>query len=326
MTRKRGQASGGGAKARVGSWLDLELELKEFSDGVHWVEPPQPVERALPPSTVEFYRRFGAMRLFVDGFEIVSAAAIEPLADLWKVGHALGRAVLIDGQGRVRLEDDEGETMCAASTLLGWAWLTVQREKLVYDKDGEFRDVFDEHEEGELKSATQKKRIELGQRLEPDAALYAYEAATQALADGDHETARELATRAAQHDLRSAAAQELLAGLDESEHKVIAAAERWQLAGDVAVVEARGADDLGWAATLFGRVAEVERSQAAVERALRREPGCIARWAARGDELLSGRELGEAQRLAEMLATCARTDEEKKLADRIRLRSSLRSV
>lgn len=319
MSRARRGGGQGGAGA---PWLLLRTELAEYQEGVHWVEPPALDAKLdeLPASLAEFYRRFGGLRLFLDTVEIVPRHELARDADWWRVGVTLGAQIFVAGDGSVRLEDEEGETLRAAAALVPWLLLVVRREQLVFGKDGEFRDVFDDEADGELKVATRKKRAALGRQLCPEGALYIFEEALLALDDGDEPGAIELAIEASLLDPLGAAPHELLATLAEPRDPAAASAH-WAHAGRVARSPRRAADALAWAAVLAP-----DQAAALAALARQRDPACVTRWLDEADRQLAEREGEVAQRLAKLALAVALDEAEKKRATQLALRGSLRVV
>lgn len=326
--RSRGQSASGKSAA---TWLTLQTELAGYQDGVHWLTDPTDAallaaatERlTLPGPLVELYRRFASVRLFLDSHEIVAVDAIERDGEWLRIGQSLGGAVFCASDGSVRVEGDEGETLCAAMTPFGWLGLVAERERLVFDKEGEFRDVFDEQEEGEFVPAIRKKRAELGRKLEPKASQYAFDLALLALDAGDEATALDEAELAIELDPFGVPALELVASMREPTD-ASAASALWAQAGRAARSAARAADALGWSAVLAGDVHPEHASRATA--ALTRDPECVARWLKEADEQLAAREGSAAQRLAKLAQAVARTEDDRRRATQILLRSSLRAI
>ena len=325
---KRGGSRGTGQAA----WLTLQTELAPYETGVHWLSPPvsegaleEATARlgALPLPLCEFYRRFGSARLFLDSYEVLPLDAVARHEDWLQIGVALGAVIFCTPKGEVRCEDEEGETMLAGATPLHWLCLVARREQLVFDKDGEFRDVFDDQAEGELKPAIRLKRAQLGRTHEPEAALYLFESALLSLDDGDETTALEQADEARRLDPLATCAHELSANLLEGQDPVAASAA-WAVAGRVARHAPRGADSLGRAAVLAG---PLHKSYARLaELALARDPGCVARWLSEAEHALLQRDPEVTQRLAKLAQAVATSEEDKRRATQLQLRASLRVV
>ncbi len=108
------------------------------------------------------------------------------------IGESSDGTLWLDEQGRVLVVDaEEPDPLSAGSDFATWLDVVMAREALLLDRDGEFRDVFEE-EDGVLQPEIRRKRAQLGRKRDAQATLYPVELAELALEAGDDDKARSL--------------------------------------------------------------------------------------------------------------------------------------
>src|SRR6185312_15220825 len=184
----------------------FRVELGKYDDGVHDVGEPagetQLQARTLPPGLGDFYRSWNGARLFADTIVI---APIGEAAWLDGGGVRIGEwpegALELGGDGRVRSRDEEG-AIVVGSTLEKFLAAVMAREGLLVERDGEFKDVFDEDD---VAPKVREKQTRAALKADPDAAAWHLEAAERAFDDGDDAAAEAALARAVALDENAAA-------------------------------------------------------------------------------------------------------------------------
>ncbi|MCS6911823.1 MAG: hypothetical protein RMK29_14910 [Myxococcales bacterium] len=177
------------ARRVTGFFEPLYVALRNHAVGVHTVGPPvtatalgrvaarlgQPV----PPAYADFLRSFDGVSLFHDLIVLYGTAdaALDWAApEQLRIGQTPEGALWLGPDGALRLVDEqEPDPIVAGSNLEAWLTATLARERVLLDREGEFREVFDE--EGAISEAARWKRVRLGRRHDPAAALYLLEEA-----------------------------------------------------------------------------------------------------------------------------------------------------
>ena len=204
----------------------LRTALSRYAAFVHTAaSPASPAElRAasarllwpLPPSYIDFLSSWNGVTLFHDALILHPASALRPTgpADRFVcIGEAFDGELWLDKSGRLRLISEVApDPMVCGSDIEHWLDATLGRETLIFDREGEFRDVFEEDGEA-LSSAVRRKRAQVGARQDPDAALYPYELAELLCEESDLDGARQLLQKAVALDSEAGPAWELLSGL-----------------------------------------------------------------------------------------------------------------
>ena len=203
-------------------WEKLRTELGRYADGVHEVGAPR-VElaaaerrlgRKLPPALVELYRSFDGLRLFTDSFVILGADELAREGELVRLGEALGAPLLLDEAGHVYEVDEAGDRVLCGSDVARFIDAVLAREKLVVDREGEYKAVFADG--GELDDETRKKRVRAALKADPESAAWRLESAELAFEAGREEEARGELSHAVAADAGAGAAWALLlGGLDQ---------------------------------------------------------------------------------------------------------------
>jgi tetratricopeptide (TPR) repeat protein len=171
--------------------------LLRYGEGVHELGQPARAEAVaaaekrcgfpLPPSFREFLRDHDGGGLFHEAYVIWPAARIGPHG-FGSEGDATlsfdARRARSDGEMPVvRFEPGAGERFTVGSRFDRWLEAVLAREDLVYDADGEFKDVFEEHGP-DLRPEVMRRREERALRADPDAPATHYELARLHARDG----------------------------------------------------------------------------------------------------------------------------------------------
>lgn len=289
--------------------------------------------RALPADYADFLRSFDGVALFHEGQVLHPIAAVQPAGPDGRflgVGETAEGELWLGADGRLRLVDPAApDPIVCGSQIERWLDATLGREALVLDREGEFRDVFEDDGES-LRPAVRGKRAQVGMKRDPQAALYLLEQAELLCEDVDLDGARVLLQKAVALDGEAGPAWELLGALLQklgqqaaAEHAALqAAAATW----DPFLRASRLLD----AATLSAEHAAQHAAAAAAA-----DPEHGQRLCEQAQELLAqgGRHVEEAQRLAERLQLLlshaavpagAEKDQLVQLQRELRTRSSLR--
>ena len=174
----------------------FRVELAKYDEGVHDVGDPvaasRLVGRALPGQLADFYRSWDGARLFADTIVIVPIDELGGAEGGVRIGEWPEGALELLGDGRVRSRDDEGATIVVGSTLEKFLAAVMAREGFLVERDGEFKDVFDEEDVGER---VRDKQTRAALKIDPDAAAWQLEVAERAFGDGDDAAAEAVSFR-----------------------------------------------------------------------------------------------------------------------------------
>lgn len=290
------------------------------------------LSRPLPADYADFLRSFDGVALFNEAQVLHPVAEVQPVGPQGRflhIGDTAEGALWLDAAGRLRLVDPAApDPIVCGSQIERWLEATLQREALVVDREGEFRDVFDEDGEA-LRPEVRRKRALAGAKRDPDAASYLLEQAELLCEDADLDGARGLLQKAVALDAEAGPAWELLGALLQklgqrpaAEHAALqAAAATW----DPFLRASRLLD----AAQL-----SAERTAQHAAAAAAADPAHGQRLCEQAQELLGqgGRHYEEAQRLAERLqlllshdpAVASTRDQLLQLQRELRTRGALR--
>jgi tetratricopeptide (TPR) repeat protein len=204
--------------------------------------------RALPSELVELYRSWDGLRLFTDSFEIIDSAglSVENQASL-RLGESFGAPLLVDAAGRVLELDELGDRLLVGSSLDRWLTVTMAREGLLVDREGEWRDVFEREDEA-LRLEVRRKRLRAALKGDPSAAAWYLEAAELAFEEGDAEAAERALADAVAVDAQAGLAWELLGGLLRRAGRLDDAERSFRSAADATRDAARRGERLAEAA------------------------------------------------------------------------------
>lgn len=294
----------------------FRVELAKYEEGVHDVgEPVDEAElKDLPPQLADFYRSWNGARLFAD--TIVIAQLGSSTLGEWPEG-----MLELDRDGRVRSRDEEG-AIVVGSTLEKFLAAVMAREGLLVDRDGEFRDVFDEED---VAPEVRAKQTRAALKIDPDAAAWHLEAAERAFDDGDDAAAEAALARAVALDERAAPAWTLLGALQRRSGRLAAAAASFARAAEAttaAAVRVERAAEAARAAKEAGD--EAARAQHA-EAARAADAGAVARWIGEAKErLLAGDGEGALNRAT--LAAAVDADAAADVLREARVRAKLKTV
>lgn len=206
----------------------LRTAVGRYSAGVHLLGAPADsatldaaesrLGSPLPTGHREFLRSFNGAALFHESLLLFSAAEIERVRvgeRPWhlKIGETPDGALYtpLGGDGRIYLVDEEApDPLLTGTSTESWLDATLAREGLLFDREGEFRDVF--VEDG-LSLPVRRKRVQLGRRHDSNAALYILEQAELAHEEGDLAAAVAALRQAVACDPLAGPAWEMLATL-----------------------------------------------------------------------------------------------------------------
>src|SRR5512142_2695727 len=157
----------------------FRVELAKYEEGVHDVGAPVDDERLaarrLPPGLADFYRSWGGARLFADTIVIAPLDGARPIdGGSVFVGEWPDGTLELGADGRVRSRGEDGAAIVVGSTLEKCRAALMAREGLLGERDGEFKDVFDE--EG-IDERVRDKQTRAALKIDPDAAAWHLEAA-----------------------------------------------------------------------------------------------------------------------------------------------------
>lgn len=204
----------------------LRTALARSAAFVHTVESPakpaaltaaaRRLERPLPPSYADFLSSFNGVALFHESIVLHPIAAVQPSGPAGRflhIGDTAEGDLWLDAAGRLRLVAPSApDPIVCGSEIERWLDATLSREALVLDRDGEFREVFEEDGES-LSTPVRRKRAQVGLKRDPGAALYLLEQAELLTEDLDLDGARQLLHKAVALDPEAGPAWELLSAL-----------------------------------------------------------------------------------------------------------------
>src|SRR6185312_17138117 len=153
------------------------------------------------------------------------------------------------------------------------------REGLLVERDGEFKDVFDEDD---VAPKVREKQTRAALKADPDAAAWHLEAAERAFDDGDDAAAEAALARAVALDENAAAAWALFGALQRRSGRLAAAAASFARA---AAATAEGAPAVRAERAAEAADATTRAAQAEVARAA--DAGAVGRWIAEAKERLA---------------------------------------
>jgi tetratricopeptide (TPR) repeat protein len=162
----------GAVRRRVAIFYErFRAELARYAEGVHNLGEPARADAllGLPDELGSFLRSWDGAELFIDAVTILPVAGITREEDLVVFGATgAGDRLALDGKGRVlRLEEDTGERLVEGTSFARWLEAFVAGEGILYDREGEFQEVFDD--EGELLPRFAEKRERKVLKVDPGA-------------------------------------------------------------------------------------------------------------------------------------------------------------
>ncbi len=312
-------------------WEKLRTEIGRYADGVHELGAPAAkaaldgaearLGRKLSPALAELYRSFDGMRLYTDSFVILPAAELSSSErGLVRLGEALGAPLMVDERGAVYEVDEAGDLLLCGSNLALFLDAVMAREKLVVDRDGEFKDVFAPG--GELEDEVRHKRARAGLKVDPQSAAWRLEAAELAFEAGREAEAQAELERAVAVDPRAGAAWALLGGLHQRAGRLPEAAAAFAKA-------AESSSDGGRRAERFAEAARAAAGDEAVaagyaERSLQADAAAAATWIVEAQERLEEGDADGALHLAALAAAVEPDGAAAELVRRARVKSKLK--
>ena len=248
----------------------FRTELAKYEDGVHDVGEPVDDEaklKGLQPQLADFYRSWNGTRLFAD--TIVIAPLGSATLGEWPAG-----ALELGADGKVRSRDEEG-AIVVGSTLEKFLATVMAREGLLVDRDGEFKDVFDEED---VAPRVRDKQTRAALKVDPDAAAWHLEAAERAFDDGDEAAAEAALARAVALDENAAAAWALFGALQRRSGRLVAAAASFGRAAEATTLAAVRAELAAEAARAAKEAGDETARAAHAQSARAADAGAVARW------------------------------------------------
>jgi hypothetical protein len=205
----------------------LRTAVGRYAGGVHDLAPPVDARQltatekklgvTLPDSHREFLRSFDGAWLFHESLRLCATAELVVFlggdgATWLRIGETPDGALLLrPSDGAIHLVDEEApDPIRSGSSTEAWLDATLAREGLLVDREGEYRDVFTD--EG-LSLPVRRKRMLLGRRHDPQAALYLLEQAELDAEAGDFDAALAGLRLAVKLDAQAGPAWELYATL-----------------------------------------------------------------------------------------------------------------
>jgi tetratricopeptide (TPR) repeat protein len=295
----------------------VRIELERYDEGVHDVPAGASLaalgdaERrlgTLPEEYASFLRSYDGLSLFHDTFTVAGTGAALRGADgaLW-IGEGPEGRVALDESGRVYEVRESGDRVLAGTSLERWLTALLKREGQLIGSDGEWKDVFGS--DGALLPEVRQKRSKVGQKVDPEAAVWHLEAAELAYelkraTEGDRALARALAA-----DPGAAEAWDLLAGRHERQGRFVEAAAAYERAAEASPATGRGLGDRAPRALRYAKSARAARFAGredlrarAKERALSDDPEAMARLSALARERTDAGDPDGAAHLGELAA------------------------
>lgn len=102
----------------------------------------------------EFLSTWNGGSMFHESITLCPATAlVRRSPDRLLIGECSDGLLFLDAQGRVRvMDEEEPDPLTVGSDFATWLDVVMAREALLIDRDGEFRDVFDEEDGVDRKS------------------------------------------------------------------------------------------------------------------------------------------------------------------------------
>jgi len=305
----------------------FRAELGKYEEGVHDVGDPvddkRLAARVLPPGLADFYRSWDGARLFADTIVI---ARYEGARSVDGGGVFLGEwpdgTLELGADGRVRSRGDDGAAIVVGSTLEKFLAALMAREGLLVERDGEFKDVFDE--EG-IDERVRDKQTRAALKIDPDAAAWHLEAAERAFADGDDAAAEAALARAVALDEGAGEAWALLGALQRRSGRLSAAAASWERAAAATPAGPARAERAAEAARAAREAGDEAARAAHAALARAADAGAVARWLDEGRARLADGDADGALNRATLAAAVA-PDEAEPLVKDARVRGKLKTL
>ena len=280
--------------------------------------------RTLPPGLADFYRSWNGVRLFADTIIVVplDAVAALPASAGVRLGEWPEGALELGSDGRVRSRGEDGAAIVVGSSLERFLAVAMAREGFLVERDGEFKDVFEE--EG-VDERVRDKQTKAALKIDPDAAAWHLESAERAFAEGEDGEAEAALARAVALDEDAAEAWGLLGALQRRSGRLGAAAASWARAAASTApggVRAERAAEAARAAAEAGDEAARAAHAAAAQAA---DAGAVARWIEEGKARLDEGD-GDGAINRATLAAAVAPDAAAPLVKEARVRGKLRTI
>jgi hypothetical protein len=143
-------------------------ELDQAPPGLHDVDQPSAkLPPGLPPPLIELYARCDGARLYVDSLELIPSHEVRLEGGRWRFAIEGGESIAVDHRGKVwRADPSIDDDTCEGTRLDRWLAGELDALALLFDRDGEYGDVFDE--DGDIVPAVRERQLRA--RLRRDAA------------------------------------------------------------------------------------------------------------------------------------------------------------
>jgi tetratricopeptide (TPR) repeat protein len=313
----------------------FRTELSRYAEGVHDLPPPASEAKiaalearlgSMPQNLVSLLSSWDGLRLFAETYVFFPATEIvREKEGLLAIGEGPEGQLLLDANGRTYLRSDEGERVLLARDLERLLALLMVREGQLIDREGEWKEVFDQ--QGEIRRPIRQKQIRAGLKVEPESAALHLEAAELAFEQGDEFAAEAALRRSTEIDPNAAAAWSLLGGLLRRSGRFKEAASAFAEAARASTEAIRRARYEAESARAAGEAGDEQLAREMAARARRDAPTLVETLKREAEEHL---ELGDrpgAHNLASLLQVLA--PDERGTVDlerRLRLLDQLRTI
>lgn len=300
----------------------FRVELGKYADGVHDLGDPVDAAtlrgKSLPPQLGDFYRSWNGVRLFADTIVVVPVDEFDGV----QLGEWPDGALEIDAAGRVRARDEDGAAIIVGSSLETFLAAAMAREGLLVDREGEFKDVFDD--DGVVDEVA-KKQTRAALKIDPGAAAWHLETAERAFGDGDEAAAEASLARAVALDEGAGDAWALLGALQRRSGRLPAAAASFARAYEAIGPGAIRAERAAEAARAAGEAGDDAARARHAEAARAADAGAVARWL---DEARAQLDAGDGQGALNRatLAAAVAPEEAAPVVQQARVRAKLKTL
>jgi tetratricopeptide (TPR) repeat protein len=182
--KRRGEEAGEGLER-------VFAELEAAPLGLHDLEPAaSALPSGLPPTLIDLYSHCDGLRLFHDTVIIGPPTEVTMATPgRWRFGELEGDGLAVDHRGKIwRADTSLDDDVYDGTRLDRWLAGVVDALALLYDADGEFEDVFDEH--GEVLPEIRERQLRAQLKRDPAAPGPRWRLAHALLEQGAQDDAR----------------------------------------------------------------------------------------------------------------------------------------